>query len=372
MIDSSNTIIKKGYAVLSLKNSCNSITVRNYGQSPIYFKLIGTPQEKYYDFVVNPNTTQAWCLPSKFNRLNTLTNSDCQVNVISYNAPYNPDMLRDFNVTLSADLQSQLKFDGVLQNSSCHIGNVTSSVSFLPPLPSGNNLLGKIRVESLPPLPSGNNNIGNVGVDSLPPLPSGNNNIGNVGVDSLPPLPSGNNNIGSVNVESLPPLPSGNNNIGNVGVDSLPPLPSGNNNIGSVNVESLPPLPSGNNNIGSVNVESLPPLPSGNNNIGNVGVDSLPPLPSGNNNIGNVGVDSLPYYTPRYVSNSSYTPGVNLAESETIKQVCFIANDSLQDMTVQFDDCTVTLKASEKADLNNVNIQECYVNGSAWRMLYLV
>ena len=78
-------------------------------------------------------------------------------------------------------------------------------------------------------------------------------------VGSLPPLPEGDNNLGKVDVDSLPPLPAGNNDIGDVDVDSLPPLPAGTNNIGDVDVVTLPSLPAGTNNIGKVNSVMITP-----------------------------------------------------------------------------------------------------------------
>ena len=79
---------------------------------------------------------------------------------------------------------------------------------------------------------------GAVSVSSLPALPAGTNVIGHVIVDSA----------GAVSITSLPTLPAGTNVIGHVIVDSA----------ASVAITTLPALPTGSNAIGSVSVSNFP------------------------------------------------------------------------------------------------------------------
>ncbi len=69
------------------------------------------------------------------------------------------------------------------------------------------------------------------------------------------PLPSGNNHIGVVTVDTMPAqtitmaeLPAGTNHIGSVYVDQMTPLPQGTSHIGSVTVD------------GGLTITSMPPV----------------------------------------------------------------------------------------------------------------
>lgn len=142
-------------------------------------------------------------------------------------------------------------------------GTLTASVSSLPALPAGSNVIGHVIVDSA----------GAVTVTALPSIPAGTNVIGHVIVDSA----------GSVSVTSLPSLPAGSNTIGGVKlIDSagtnVAGVDSSNNQLVKVNAA----LPAGTNVIGHVIVDSA----------GSVSVTNLPALPAGTNVIGHVIVDS--------------------------------------------------------------------------------
>jgi hypothetical protein len=114
---------------------------------------------------------------------------------------------------------------------------------------------------------------GTVSVSSLPALTAGTNVIGHVVVDSA----------GSVTISTLPSLPAGTNVIGHVIVDSA----------SSVSVSALPSLPTGVNAIGSITNTSFTATQATGTNLhtvidsaSNVAVTSLPALASGNNIIG--------------------------------------------------------------------------------------
>lgn len=142
-------------------------------------------------------------------------------------------------------------------------GTLTASVSSLPTLPAGTNVIGHVIVDSA----------GSVTVTSLPTLPAGSNVIGHVIIDSA----------SNVSITSLPALPAGSNTIGGVKlIDSagtnVAGVDSSNNQLVKVNAA----LPAGTNVIGHVIVDSA----------GSVSVTSLPALPAGTNVIGHVVVDS--------------------------------------------------------------------------------
>lgn len=163
-----------------------------------------------------------------------------------------------------ADTSSANTTIGLLKAIKAYLGGtLTTSVSSLPALPAGTNVIGHVIVDSA----------GAVTVTSLPSLPAGTNVIGHVIVDSA----------GSVSVTSLPSLPAGSNTIGGVKlIDSagtnIAGIDSSNNQLVKVNAA----LPFGTNVIGHVVVDSA----------GSVSVTSLPSIPAGTNVIGHVIVDS--------------------------------------------------------------------------------
>lgn len=215
----------------------------------------------------------------------------------------------------------------------------------LPPVPAGNNLIGKIEVINFPiqsALPAGTNTIGKVGI------------AGDIAIASLPPIPPGTNTIGKVEVTTLPNISLATNT--QVGVTNFPSgfavngsLPTGINNIGKVDIASFPinlidanalkvsqkplsdatdsvsakqsgawqvSLATSTSSIGKVEVTTLPAINLALNS--QVGVTNFPSgfsilasLPTGTNNIGKVDVATLPSVNLAANTQVALSAGIN-------------------------------------------------------------
>src|SRR6478609_3275991 len=167
-----------------LNTSPNYVYVNNYSSGTLYFGRSVLPTAFVYDMVIEGNA-------------DNLYNDGADVvncKITSFVAPFEPTALKGGGGTAT--------FTGT-------IGDVNSTITgFNVPLPSGNNHVGVVTVDSMPAqtlsiptLPAGTNNIGHVNVDTLPALPAGVSHIGSVGID------------GGVSITSMPPVQVSNSPI---------------------------------------------------------------------------------------------------------------------------------------------------------------
>lgn len=149
----------------------NQCFIQNLGNTVLYIGISHFPTETKFEFKCEAMAGVVVGRPINFSRLyfyNPLA-QEIEVVLTSSNGAFSMDLLKNYNVNLTGDLASQIKFDGVI-------------TGFSAPLPSGSNLIGGVNVEDLPPLPVGVNHIGAVAVDDLPSIPAGSNLIGKIEV----------------------------------------------------------------------------------------------------------------------------------------------------------------------------------------------
>jgi len=179
-----------------LNTSPNYVYVNNYSSGTLYFGRSVLPTAFVYDMVIEGNADNLYSSPNGFRAAYIYNDGADVVNckITSFVAPFEPTALKGGGGTAT--------FTGT-------IGDVNSTITgFNVPLPSGNNHVGVVTVDSMPAqtlsiptLPAGTNNIGHVNVDTLPALPAGVSHIGSVGID------------GGVSITSMPPVQVSNSPI---------------------------------------------------------------------------------------------------------------------------------------------------------------
>jgi len=178
-----------------------------------------------------------------------------------------------------------------------------------------------------------------VTVSELPPLPVGSNLIGQVkltdGTDVM--LVNSNGSITVVNRQ-----PDGTECFtasfpGFVAITSLPEV--------EVKNDSGNPLAVSVTGLNDVDVLSLPPLPPGTNSIGSVVVSSIPEVEIKNDS-------GTPLYTqlPNKVRDYIQTSGVTTRTYNTPMYSVLLMNDGATDMTLTVSGLTMTIKAGEVLD----------------------
>lgn len=167
----------------------NYVYINNYSAGTLYFGRSVLPTNLVYDMIIEGHGDNLYSSPNSF-RTAYLYNDGADVvncKITSFVATFEPTSLKGGGGTAS--------FTGT-------IGDVNSTVvGFNAPLPSGNNHVGIVTVDSMPAVtftpgatPAGTNHIGAVAVDSMAPLATGASHIGSVGID------------GGVTITSMPPV----------------------------------------------------------------------------------------------------------------------------------------------------------------------
>jgi hypothetical protein len=169
----------------------NYVYINNYSGGTLYFGRSVLPTSTVYDMIIDGHGDNLYSSPNSF-RTASLYNDGADVvnaKITSFVAPFNPAALKGGGGMAAA-------------TSSGPASNVTANITnFDVPLPSGNNHIGVVTVDTMPTqtitmgeLAAGTNHIGSVSVDSLAPLSSGTSHIGSVGID------------GGVTITSMPPV----------------------------------------------------------------------------------------------------------------------------------------------------------------------
>jgi hypothetical protein len=168
----------------------NYVYINNYSGGTLYFGRSVLPTNLVYDMVIDGHGDNLYSSPNSF-RTAYLYNDGADVvncKITSFVATFEP---------------SSLKGGGGMATAPA-AGGIADSVSvnnFDVPLPSGNNHIGVVTVDTMPAqtftmdtLPAGTNHIGSVAVDQLPALATGTSHIGSVGID------------GGLTITSMPPV----------------------------------------------------------------------------------------------------------------------------------------------------------------------
>lgn len=169
----------------------NYVYINNYSGGTLYFGRSVLPSAQVYDMVIEGGGDNLYASPNSF-RAAYLYNDGADVvncKVTSFVATFDPAALKGGGGTATAPSGG---------------GGVADTVSinnFNVPLPSGNNHIGVVTVDTMPAqtftlttLPAGTNHIGEVSVNSLPALSTGTSHIGSVGID------------GGLTITSMPPV----------------------------------------------------------------------------------------------------------------------------------------------------------------------
>jgi hypothetical protein len=168
----------------------NYVYINNYSGGTLYFGRSVLPTNNVYDMIVDGHGDNLYSSPNSF-RAAYLYNDGADVvncKITSFVAAFNPAALKGGGGTATAPTG----------------GGIADSVSinnFDVPLPSGNNHIGVVTVDTMP-----------AQTITMAEMPAGTNHIGSVSVDQLPALATGTSHIGSVSVEggltitSMPPV----------------------------------------------------------------------------------------------------------------------------------------------------------------------
>lgn len=167
----------------------NYVYVNNYSAGTLYFGRSVLPTNLVYDMIIEGHGDNLYSSPNSFRSAYIYNDGADVVNckITSFVATFQPTALKGGGGTAT--------FTGT-------IGDTNSTITgFNVPLPSGNNHVGIVTVDSMPAVtftpgatPAGANHIGSVAVDSLPGLATGVSHIGSVGID------------GGVTITSMPPV----------------------------------------------------------------------------------------------------------------------------------------------------------------------
>ena len=168
----------------------NYVYINNYSGGTLYFGRSVLPTANVYDMIIDGHGDNMYASPNSF-RAAYLYNDGADVvncKVTSFVATFEPSALKGGGGTAT----------------STSVGGIADTVSinnFDVPLPSGNNHIGVVTVDTMPAqtftmgeLAAGTNHIGSVAVDSLPALATGTSHIGSVGID------------GGLTITSMPPV----------------------------------------------------------------------------------------------------------------------------------------------------------------------
>lgn len=167
----------------------NYVYVNNYSAGTLYFGRSVLPTNLVYDMIVEGHGDNLYSSPNSFRSAYIYNDGADIVNckITSFVATFQPTALKGGGGTAT--------FTGT-------IGDTNSTITgFSVPLPSGNNHVGVVTVDSMPAVtftpgatPAGSNHIGSVAIDAMAPLAQGTSHIGTVGVD------------GGVTITSMPPV----------------------------------------------------------------------------------------------------------------------------------------------------------------------
>jgi hypothetical protein len=168
----------------------NYVYINNYSGGTLYFGRSVLPTNLVYDMVIDGHGDNLYASPNSFRSAYLYNDGADVVNckITSFVATFEP---------------SSLKGGGGMATAPA-AGGIADSVSinnFNVPLPSGNNHIGVVTVDTMPAqtftlntLPAGTNHIGAVAVDQMPALATGTSHIGSVGID------------GGITITSMPPV----------------------------------------------------------------------------------------------------------------------------------------------------------------------
>lgn len=167
----------------------NYVYVNNYSGGTLYFGRSVLPTNQVYDMIIDGHADNLYSAPNSFRAAYLYNDGADQVNckITSFVAPFNPAALKGGGGTATI--------------TSGGIADTVSINNFDVPLPSGNNHIGVVTIDTMPAqtidigaLAAGTNHIGSVAVDQLPALATGTSHIGSVTVE------------GGLTITSMPPV----------------------------------------------------------------------------------------------------------------------------------------------------------------------
>jgi hypothetical protein len=175
-----------------LNTAPNYVYINNYSATTLYFGKSILPSASAYDMVIDGNGDNLYSSPNSFRGAYLYNDGAdvCNCKITSFVAPFEPAALKGGGGTATAGGGGGVATD------------VDALITgFNVPLPSGNNHIGVVTVDTMPAqtitmaeLPAGTNHIGSVYVDQMTPLPQGTSHIGSVTVD------------GGLTITSMPPV----------------------------------------------------------------------------------------------------------------------------------------------------------------------
>lgn len=156
----------------------NHVHVNNYSGGKLYFAMSQIPSETVYDMIVYPYKADIFGQDTPVDRVRIYNSSvnDCNVEVTSYYAPFDPVILNKSNEVAITAIDAQFE---------------TTVSAFNASLPAGTQHIGGVSVDNIP----------HVVVDDMPEITLSGVTIDASGLTDLT-LAAGTNVIGSVKVEN--------------------------------------------------------------------------------------------------------------------------------------------------------------------------